>query len=171
MKLRYALIAMLAVLTVGCSEKKPDGMPELYPTTLTFTVDGDGLKNANITLQPVDKSNTYVPAGVTDENGVAEIKTMGKFKGAPAGDYKVVVSADEEIDYGEYGPPPKDDPEALEKWNRSVDPTKFKRYSLIEPQYMNAAESPLDLTITTGKNETGFDLGPVARVEVEQEKK
>ena len=35
--------AMLVGAFVGCGEKKPDSLPPLQPTTLTFTVDGKGL--------------------------------------------------------------------------------------------------------------------------------
>ncbi len=168
----FLAAAMLVGAFVGCGEKKPDGLPPLQPATLTFTVDGKGLAKANITLQPVDaKANKWVPTGITDENGKAEIKTGGNFKGAPEGDYKIVVSADEEIDYGEYGPPPKDDPDALEKWNRSVDPTKFKRFSPVELKYTNVAETPLTITIQSGKNEQSFDLGSSTHEEVQQDKK
>lgn len=166
-----ALVLAMTAPLVGCGKKKPDGMPDLQPTTISLTVDGKGLANANVILQPEDaKANKWVPAGLTNANGVAEIETTG-FKGAPEGSYKVVVSADEEVDYGEDGPPPKDDPAALEEWNRKANPDKWKRYSPVENQYTNAGTTPLTITIAAGKNAQDFDLGASAHDEVKQDKK
>lgn len=166
-----ALALGLTVPLVGCGKKKPDGMPDLQPATVSIIVDGKGISNANVILQPEDaKANAWVPAGTTDETGKATISTNG-FKGAPEGNYKVVVSAPEEIDYGEDGAPPKDDPAALEAWNRKADPSSWKRYSPVSTEYTNAASTPLTITIASGKNEQEFDLGETVREEVEQEKK
>lgn len=166
-------IAVLAPLS-GCGgKKKPEGLPSLEPTTLTFTVDGKGLANANISLQPVDnKSNKWVPSGKTDASGKVELQTGGPFKGAPVGEYKVVVSADEEIDYGEDGPPPsRDDAQAYEDWSRKSDPNKWKRYSPVDAKYTNMADTPLSITIQAGKNAQEFDLGASTKAEVKQDKK
>ena len=170
--LLLALVVGLVAPIAGCGKKKPDGLPDLQPTTVSMTVDGKGLANANVTFQPVDpKANPWVPAGITDASGKAEIKTSGQFKGAPTGDYKIVVSADDEIDYGEDGPPPKDDPAALENWNRNAHPDSWKRYSPIELKYTNVADTPLEASVQNGKNAFDFDLGSSAHDEVKQEKK
>lgn len=170
--LLLALVVGVVAPIAGCGKKKPDGLPDLQPTTVTITVDGKGLANANVTFQPVDsKANSWVPAGITDSAGKAEIKTSGNFKGAPEGAYKVVVSADDEIDYGEDGPPPKDDPAALEDWNRKANPDKWKRYSPVEIKYTNVADTPLEANVQAGKNAFDFDLGASAHDEVKQEKK
>ncbi len=173
--MRNALVIALALgLTaplVGCGKKKPDGMPDLHPTTISIIVDGKGIANANVTLQPEDaKTNKWVPAGTTDNKGVATISTSG-YKGAPVGNYKVVVSADEEIDYGEDGAPPKDDPAALEAWNRKANPNNWKRFSPVEVKYTNVGSTPLTIAIAAGKNEQEFDLGTSTRDEVKQDKK
>ncbi|MDO5308667.1 MAG: hypothetical protein Q4G03_04140 [Planctomycetia bacterium] len=165
-----ACLLLIALMCVGCGKaKKPAGMPDLFPTTITVTLDGKGLEDATVTLIPGEKSS-YIPSGVTDKSGKVEIKTSGQFKGAPAGDYKIIVSAPEQIDYGEAGPPPTD-PDALEKWNRSVDPTKFKRFSPIEVKYTDPSQTPLTITIASGKNEQTFDLGAAVSDEVKYDDK
>ena len=168
----FALAVGLLLPLTGCGKKKPDGLPDLNQTTLTIIVDGKGLEGANVTLQPADsQGNKWVPSGTTDSSGKVEMKTSG-FKGAPAGSYKVVVSAKEEIDYGEDGPPPaKDELDALEKWNRSAHPNTWKRYSPIDVKYTNVADTPLEITIQSGKNAQEFDLGSSGKTEVKQEDK
>jgi|BioPla2DNA2_1021312.scaffolds.fasta_scaffold50952_2 hypothetical protein len=175
--LKKALILTFAVgmaaPLVGCAEKKPDGMPDLHPTTVTLTVDGKGLAEANVTLMPADsQASQWVSAGVTDSSGKAEIKTSGQYSGAPVGNYKVVVSAKEEVDYGEDGPPPpREDAAALEDWSRKANPNSWKRYSPVAIQYTNVAETPLEASVQAGKNAFDFDLGAATRDEVKQEKK
>lgn len=69
--LKKALILTFAVgmaaPLVGCAEKKPDGMPDLHPTTVTLTVDGKGLAEANVTLMPADSklASGFPPALLT----------------------------------------------------------------------------------------------------------
>ncbi len=174
-KLFVAAPALLALVAAfGCGgEKLPAGMPKPVPTTLTFKLDGKGLADASITMIP--ESGSYTAVGKTDASGVAEMKTDGKYKGAVPGAYKVVVGAKDEIDYGEFGPPPTDDPVALDKWNRDVDAAggaaQFKRISLVAQEFTAADTTPLTLTVGEGKVAETFDLGGSVREEVEVEEK
>lgn len=174
-KLFVAAPALLALVAAfGCGgEKLPAGMPKPVPTTITLTLDGKGLADASVTMIP--DSGSYAAVGKTDSNGVAEMKTDGKYKGAVPGSYKVVVGAKDEIDYGEFGPPPTDDPVALDKWNRDVDAAggaaAFKRISLVSQEFTAADATPLTLTVGEGKVAETFDLGASVREEVEVEEK
>lgn len=178
MKLTKLLVAAPALLALvaafGCGgEKLPAGMPKPVPTTITLTLDGKGLADASVTMIP--DSGQYAAVGKTDSNGVAEMKTDGKYKGAVPGSYKVVVGAKDEIDYGEFGPPPTDDPVALDKWNRDVDAAggaaAFKRISVVAQEFTAADTTPLTLTVNEGKAAETFDLGDSVREEVEVEEK
>ena len=178
MKLTKLLVAAPALLALvaafGCGgEKLPAGMPKPQPTTITLTLDGKGLADASVTMIP--DSGSYAAVGKTDASGVAEMKTNGKFKGAVPGEYKIIVGAKDEIDYGELGPPPTGDPAALEKWNIDVEKSggmaQFKRYSLVSTEFTDVENTPLTLTVADGKNAETFDLGASAREEVEVEEK
>lgn len=175
-KTGVAISAALAlVAALGCGgEKLPEGMPKPVATTLTFKVDGKGLADANITMIPADEGR-YVAVGKTDANGVADMKTDGKFKGAVPGEYKVVVAAKDEVDYGEFGPPPTGDPAALEKWNVAVEngggAAQFKRYSLVAAEFGDVEKTPLTVSVADGKVAETFDLGDSTREEVDVEVK
>ncbi|MBR4832775.1 MAG: hypothetical protein IKU86_00370 [Thermoguttaceae bacterium] len=175
MKLTKFLVAAPALLALvaafGCGgEKLPAGMPKPVSTTLTFTIDGKGLADANITMTPAD-DGTYVAIGKTDSNGVAEMKTDGKYNGAVPGEYKITVSAKDEIDYGEYGPPPTGDSAALEEWNRKVEGVTFPRVSVVPQEFTAVDVTPLTITVGEGKAAETFDLGGSVREEVEVEEK
>jgi len=168
----FALVAAL-----GCGGKKlPDGMPKPQPTTITPTLDGKGLADANVSLIPADDSNQWTALGQTDGSGVAEMKVDGQYKGAVPGSYKVVISAKDEISYGEFGPPPTDDPAAMEKWNRDVDAAggaavAFARTSVVPQEFAAVDTTPSTITVKDGKNAETFDLGASTREEVEVEVK
>ena len=86
-----ALVAS-CFLTFGCGGKpKPDGMPDLYKTTIVVTQNGAPLADAALSLQSDDPSLKWAVGGKTDANGRAELTTHGDFKGAPAGTYRVGV--------------------------------------------------------------------------------
>ena len=179
MKLTKLLVAAPALLALvaafGCGgEKLPAGMPKPQSTTITLTLDGKGLADASGTMIPAD-GGQYAAVGTTDANGVAEMKTDGQFKGAVPGEYKIIVGAKDEIDYGELGPPPTGDPAALEKWNIDVEKSggmaQFKRYSLVSTEFTDVENTPLTITVKDGKNAETFDLGASAREEVEVEDK
>ena len=171
-KICVAFSAAVALATTfGCGgEKLPDGMPKLTPAALTFTVDGKGLADANITMIP-DDGGRWTAVGKTDKSGVAEMKTDGKYKGAAPGSYKIIVSAPDEIDDGEYGPPPTDDPAALDAWNRKVEGVQFKRTAVVSQEFGDVEATPLTLTVADAKVAETFDLGASVREEVEVEEK
>ena len=175
-KLLVAAPALLALVAAfGCGgEKLPAGMPKPVPTTITLTLDGKGLADASVTMIP--DSGSYAAVGKTDAGGVAEMKTDGKYKGAVPGSYKVVVGAKDEIDYGEFGPPPTDDPVAMDKWNRDVDAAggagvAFTRTSVVSQEFTAADTTPLTITVGEGKAAETFDLGASVREQVEVEEK
>ena len=90
--LALSFCALLALASLGCGQKTPDGMPDLQPTTLTVIQGGSPLADATVNLKSLDPSTAWTCGGVTDAKGVATLVTHGQYKGAPVGKYKVSVS-------------------------------------------------------------------------------
>ena len=89
---RLALLALGALLLcmTGCNRpERPDGFPVLYPCEVAITLDGVPLEGANVKLNSPDAR--WPPGGITNAQGVARINTYSH-PGAPAGEYKVLVS-------------------------------------------------------------------------------
>jgi hypothetical protein len=142
----------------GCGESKPDGLPELQPVTLTFTLDGQPCGGASVHLIPQNQSQWAV-GGVTDSAGTVVLKTHGKFSGAPVGKYKMIVSK-------------------LEQEDVVIEPTKelgmessqkIAMYHLIDPMYSNPEKTSLEIEVTQGKKiSKSFDLGKKVRIKMEE---
>ena len=68
-------------------------MPNLIPVVLIVTQEGAPLAEANINFYAQDPVNKkWGAGGVTDAQGKLDVKTQGKYKGLPAGKYKITVS-------------------------------------------------------------------------------
>ena len=160
----FSLLATVTLLTVGCdSQKLPPGMPDLYPTTLTFTCDGQPLDDAVITLVPQDgpAKGQWVIGGRTDASGVLNVKTHGQYDGAPEG--KMVVCVDKQrivpgpISQTER---PTDDIGAMQDYDRKVREEQ-EIYLVAGQELKDPATSTLEITITPGKNRKEFEVPKV----------
>ena len=152
-------LGVLVLFVAGCGgEKKPDGMPAIYPTTITFTQDGSPLVGATVTLVAQDQANTQWPSGgATDNNGVLRVKTKG-FDGAPVGTFKVVVTKTETE--GTAVAVELSDAAGAKPAASGGDQ---KSYYLVEKDYRSAATTTLTLEVKSGKNAETFDLGKAIR--------
>ena len=147
----------LILLAVGCGEKRPDGLPPLHPTALTFTQGGVPLAGASVTLTPMDATNSqWALGGATDSKGVLNVQTQG-FKGAPAGNYKVSVLKTETE-----GTPAAAsiDPDA------PAPPDTSKQFHLVDAKYRSLGTTDLTLEVKAGKNAQTFELGAAVREEI-----
>jgi len=146
-KLRFvALLALLGTICCmqGCTggDSKPEGLPDLHAVTLTVTQDGSPLAGASVQLVPADpSSNKWVSGGTTDADGNAEIKTHGKFPGAPAGKYKVTISKTLTEDLN---------PEA--DANDPMAEKKTKIYDLVDLKFGAAATTTAEIEVVAGSN-------------------
>ena len=145
----------------GCSKgpEKPQGFPELFPCQITITQGGSPLESAHVVLFPkTGRSNGWSTEGLTDANGVAEMKTHADFKGAPAGDYIVRVS---KIALSPSDLPATEptDPVEYEKWYNARQLEKRIKYRLVKAEFDDMTKTPLAITIASGKNEAIFDVG------------
>ena len=132
-----ALCALLAISSFGCKDKsRPADLPEdMSPCEITITQDGTPLAGATVDLQYTTNVK-YNTSGVTDENGVAIMKTYG-YAGAQQGTAKVRVEAEE---YGEAG-------------NLGQD------FHLVDKKYRSFDTTDLEITIGKENSKEKFDVG------------
>jgi len=144
----------LILFFAGCDgARKPDGMPALHQTTLTFTQAGAPLAEASIRLSSQDPANAmWSSGGMTDGRGVLRVQTDG-FDGVPAGTFTVVVS------------------KVVTEGTRIVSEEEgadsgLRSFHVVDAKYRSPATSDLTLEVTSGRNAETFDLGPAVREEV-----
>jgi hypothetical protein len=97
--MKHNLILLLLFLTaiIGCRRlERPDGLPELYPCTITTTFDGEAVEGVNIQLTPVMSDSKWAAGGKTDAKGVAVLATAVGFNGVPEGEYIVSFTKTEQ---------------------------------------------------------------------------
>ena len=134
-----ALCAFLACASLGCKDKsRPADLPDdMTPCEITITQEGTPLAGATVDLQYTTNVK-YNTSGVTDDNGVAVMKTYG-YAGAQQGTAKVRVDklvtegASEAEEYGEAG-------------NLGQD------FHLVDKKYRSFDASMLEITISKGSN-------------------
>ena len=147
--LLWISVGFAVIAGCGGGPKRPDGMPELYKTTITVTQADSPLADAMVVLKLANGSQSqWYSGGVTDANGVVTVSTQGDFPGAPAGNYKVLVSKTATE------PNPKDSERNL-------------TFDMVEPQYANVARTPLEIEVKSGlENAFTLDVGPASKKEV-----
>lgn len=141
------------LVSLGCvGKKKPDGLPELYPTIITITTEGNPLEGASVVLMPSDPDNRWAAAGITDSSGKAVIRTYAQFLGAPEGKFKVCVTktyTDPSIPLprpGEPGPLPPS-------------------YELVNPKFGRPDKTDFEMEVVAGKKNTEtFDVGKEVKI-------
>jgi hypothetical protein len=105
----------------------------------------------------------WFPQGVTEASGKANIRTNGRYDGAPLGRFKIVVTK-LETDLSKLGlPPPESDPKYA-TWERKASTEEFPVVALVEKQYTEATTTPLEIEVKKGKgNTTTIDVGKPVR--------
>jgi len=132
------LLVALVVFS-GCrTELKPDGLPPLYPASITVTSEGAPVAGVFVNLVPEDPVERWTAAGTTGQNGVVTLRTYARYPGSPAGKFKVVLTKTE------------------------VDGANM--YQLINNKYTEHATSELEFEVVPkGKNSATFDIGKLVR--------
>jgi len=150
---------MFLVFLSGCGPKLPDGMPKLYPVTITVTQAEQPLAGATVSLRSVDTAatGTWTIGGLTDANGTIELYTNG-FRGAPAGTFKVVLLKQENEGLAER--------EAAANRGEPLGGITVRIWSIIEEDYNHADRTPLEVEITPSTRALTVDAGPVVRIDV-----
>lgn len=138
----FALSALLVLAAmVGC-EKRPEGLPELYPTKITIkTPDGKPITDAFVSVANLENPIRFNIGGKTNKDGVAEMMVQlptGKFMGAPEGKLAVAVTKSIRV------VPDGDE-------NNSFGA------QVIDAAYNDANNSPLSIEVKKGNNEASFE--------------
>ena len=140
---KLLLLPLCLLLIVGTSckgEKRPDGMPEIYPCSIKVLQGGAPLADADVSAVSTDPQVMRFPCGgITDQDGIVKLKTMG-FDGAPAGACKVVVSKIE------WKNRPTNYDEA-QKFNSEG--VKEEGFDLVDRKYGDVSTTPLSIEIQT----------------------
>lgn len=95
--IRSSILMIVLVLSAGfvvcpgCSQKLPPGMPKLNPCIITVNMEGKPVEKVMVRLVSEDQLH-WGCSGFTDSSGKASLVTDGKYKGVPAGKYKVLLS-------------------------------------------------------------------------------
>lgn len=145
-KILFFAALFLGIVTLGCNQNKlPDGMPNLVPWKSKVTQESKPLAGARVLFKGA--KSAYIIEGITDEQGVAVMKTDGKYVGVPADEYSVAVTKDVDT-ASKFGDDPPSDHREIDKWqaNRAKEyrPTHCyvnKKYRIVEKSELKASVS------------------------------
>ncbi|MDR2441223.1 MAG: hypothetical protein LBE12_17820 [Planctomycetaceae bacterium] len=162
----YIFIIFISIL--GCSfQQLPDDLPTLYPCKIMVIQDGQPLIGASVILHLTDpntenRGKSWIPMGLTDEKGVAVIKTNARYDGAPLGKYKILVNKTEHETSKLEPAPPEDSPDYA-RWLEKSRTEKLNEFGLVETIYSDAQKTPHDIEITPNSNQKNIDVGKAVR--------
>jgi hypothetical protein len=153
------LLFSFLLLLSGCGgSNTPPGFPKLYPVSLKVTQEGQPLANATVNLRISDNSITWSVGGTTDEAGIALLWTHGKFRGAPAGIFKVAV--EKVFNEGES--------EMLQALNRddkvAAAKIQVNSFSYVKSEYNSVETTPIEIEITKKSKIIDVDAGPIVKI-------
>ncbi len=165
-KIALLLLLGIAVQGVfGCGgPKKPSDLPELYPCKIKVIQDGQPLEGASVQLNDPASTSRFVVGGVTNAEGVAELKTDGKFKGAPAGKYKVLISKIFVPEIPNEVPP--EDPEAKKEYDKKINELNAQQADTIDVKFKRPTQTPAEIEVTSSGAEAEFDVGAKVNISV-----
>ena len=130
-------LCVIVFLFTGCGKPRPDGMPPLYPVTITLTQENAPLEGATVSLRPIDASNEWAANGKTNAKGVAIISARPDFKGAAAGKYKVLITKKDVVSTrGGSSAAPAGGALITEEW------------TYVDRQYTSVETTPLEIEVT-----------------------
>jgi len=162
---KLLIVALLSfALVTGCGQKLPDGMPTLYPVTITVTQDGSPLDDAVVMLSGTEQ---WISTGRTDARGNAVLYTQGFYVGVPAGTFSVTVTKIAEE--GERPPRRPFDPESARiyaEYQRSGQ--TFRQFNTVPVRYREAETTPLTVEIQRGVRTVAVNIEGTVREEMRQ---
>ncbi|MDO5581116.1 MAG: hypothetical protein Q4G69_08255 [Planctomycetia bacterium] len=153
-------ILFSVLILFGCAgEKRPDGFPKIYPASITVLDDNGPIANVKISLFSKEGNCPWPIGGTTNASGEAELFTYGKFRGAPSGDF-IIVLKKSEIEDADQMPKGNDD-----SGSPKAKPTKtsFRVFALIDPVYSEKGTTPLTMKIEGSGSRETFKLGKPVR--------
>lgn len=167
----FALMALLAAVTLlssGCGGKKtPDGMPELYPVSVTVTQGGQPVEGVALTC--FNDTLGYGVSGLSDSSGVVKLVTSGEYPGAPAAEYKVTAWK-YEFTPSQCGKCPIGG-DARAEWEEKYANEYRPAYNYVDPALADKTTTTLTLTVEKGTKTAALDLGEAVKVEIDEKTK
>ena len=160
------LLLSLSVTIFGCSNR-PSGMPSLYPCSITVTQEGAPLADASVILVNIsdtEKGQAWTPAGKTDSNGVAVMRTNSQYNGAATGKYRIIVEK-VETEPSKLGPPPSADTPEYEVWSDKIANENLAQFALVEAVY-SSSTTPHEIDVGRGANDKTIDVGKAVHVKM-----
>jgi hypothetical protein len=144
--LGLVVVAALLVFAVGCGGGRDSSLPDLVPVSGTVTLDGKPLAGAIVTFLPVGATKGRSCYGVTGADGRYELMENEKSKGAPVGEFSVLVNKWVMPDGSDF---PKDSTQsAMDAGARE----------LLPPQYSLDGSSTLKATVPAGGGTVDFQV-------------
>jgi hypothetical protein len=162
----FVIFCPLFIVFTGCGEKLPDGMPPLYPATLLITQAGAPLAGATATLIDTTGNQQWYPGGLSDESGTIVLYTNGRYKGAPEGKYKVIVTK-METDPSKLGPAPGENDPKYDEYMDKLANEKRDTYTLIDKDFGDAKSTTLEVEIKKSSSEVPkLDVGKKVKIKI-----
>ena len=154
-----SLFFAFVMLLSGCSgDKRPAGFPKLYPVSLKVMQEGTPLADASVSLRISDDSMTWSIGGRADEQGIVVLWTHGKFRGAPAGKFKVAV--EKVFNEGE-----KEMIEAADRGDiAAANKIQVNSYAFVKDEYTAVKTTPIEIEITKKSKVIDIDAGPAVKI-------
>lgn len=160
---KFAAAAILLTITAflaGCGPRRPDFLPDTFPTTVTVVDGGSPVEGVTVTLFRAEALPNVTVYGVTDSSGATKIASMAggnNFDGAPAGEYTVICNKKiTEAIPNEILVTPGDSPAEIKKKGEAM--KAFKDEHRVVPEILEKqATSPIQLTVGD-KGELKIDL-------------
>jgi hypothetical protein len=88
---RFGLLVLFTAALTACSGRN-SGLPQLVPVSGTVTLDQEPLSGAMVAFIPSGNTRGQGATGYTDEQGRYELRAADGREGAPAGEYRVIVT-------------------------------------------------------------------------------
>jgi len=151
----FAFLGVFLLCSACGGQKKPEGMPKLYPCKIKLTQGTAPLEGATVICMSDDPALArWTIGGISDSSGTVDIVTLGKYKGAPQGTFVVTVSKYENV-WNEGHSEEHDAPD--------------QTFLMVDQKYETKETSPLSVTIEAKSNSFEFDCGESTRAEREKE--
>ncbi|MDO5582104.1 MAG: hypothetical protein Q4G69_13325 [Planctomycetia bacterium] len=144
----FAVLSVLLFACLpGCLKPLPDGMPDLVSFQAKVVQDDKPLEGAHVVFK--GEKNHFLVDGVTDSNGIAQMKTQGKFTGIPCDNYRISV---EKIvrtpsKYDGIPAPPEEDQKAIDELAKKRAAEYCPTHSYVEAKFGNVKTSGLTVNV------------------------
>ena len=139
--------AILLLALAGCPGGGGEDLPDLVPAGGTVTLDGEPLSGASVVFVPVGTTPGRGCSGLTDASGHFEIVADAENKGAPVGEFQVVINKWVMEDGSDF------------QSAEGLSPMEAGAEELLPPKYSSEAETELKATVPAGGSDSiSFEL-------------